>query len=263
MLMKNKLKEKLKNGQVCIGNMFPYDSTGLIELIGTCDVDFVTFDSEHGPLDFSQIEDMTRTCELVGVTPLCRVSSSRPEIILRTMDAGVMGIVCPHVKTKEIAEQVVKYVKYPPSGNRGLAMTARAPGYSGMIVEEYIKKANQETMVIIQIEDSEGVENLESILSVKGIDAVFLGRADLTLSMGLEGNVKAPEVQKAIDKVVSLTKKNNLQLMVATDEIEGIYWINRGANLLSMHIVPFIRRKLMEATKVVHTEGEKLSKKVS
>lgn len=260
MLQKNILKEKLAKGQVCLGNMFPFDSTGIVELIGKCNIDFVTFDSEHGPLDYSQIEDLTRACELVGVTPLCRIPAPRPEIILRTMDAGVMGIVCPHVKTKEIAEQIVSCVKYPPLGHRGLAMTARAPGYSGMIVEEYIKQANEETMVIIQIEDPEGVQNLESIIKVKGIDAVFLGRADLTLSMGYQGNVKAPEVQKAIDKVVNLTQENGLQLMIATDEVEGIYWINRGAKLLSMHIVPFIRRKLMEAAKIVHEAGEKSSR---
>jgi 2-keto-3-deoxy-L-rhamnonate aldolase RhmA len=260
MFQKNLLKEKMARGQVCIGNMFPFDSTGFVELIGKCNIDFVTFDSEHGPLDYSQIEDLTRACELNGITPLCRIPSPRPEIILRTMDAGVMGIVCPHVKSKDIAEQIVTYVKYPPQGKRGLAMTARAPGYSGMIVEDYIKEANEETMVIIQIEDPEGVDNLESILSVKGIDAVFLGRADLTLSMGYQGNVKAPEVQEAIEKVVTITSKHGIQLMVATDEVEGIYWINRGAKLLSMHIVPFIRRKLSEATKIVHDEGKRINK---
>ena len=257
MLQKNVLKERLANGQVCIGNMFPFNSTGMVELVGKCNMDFITFDSEHGPLNYSEIEDLSRACEVAGVTPLCRVPAPRPEIILRTMDAGVMGIVCPHVMTRDIAEQIVSSVKYPPLGHRGLAMTARAPGYSGMAVEDYTKLSNRETMVIIQIEDPEGVQNFESIVKTQGLDAVFIGRNDLALSMGYQGNVKAPEVQKAIDKIVDLTIENGLHLMIATDEVEGIYWINRGAKLLSMHIVPFIRRKLIEAAKIVHEAGDR------
>ena len=249
MLQKNTLKEKLAQGQVCISSMFPFDSTGLAELVGKCAIDAINFDSEHGPLDYSQIEELARACELVGVTPLCRIPAGRPEIILRTMDAGVMGVICPHVKTKEQAELVVSCIKYPPMGRRGLAMTARAPGYSGTSVEDYVTRANAETMAIIQIEDPEGVENFDSILKVPGLDVVFIGRNDLALSMGYQGNVGAPEVQKAIGKVADMTLESGLTLMVATDEKEGPLWIERGAKLLSLHIVPFLRRKLTEASK--------------
>ncbi|MFA7672022.1 MAG: aldolase/citrate lyase family protein [Sphaerochaetaceae bacterium] len=256
MLNNNTLKEKIKNGKVCLGSMFPFNSTGLVELIGKCKVDFITFDSEHGPLNYSEIEDLARTCELVGVTPLCRIPAAKPEIILRTMDAGVMGIVCPHVKSREVAELLVANVKYPPMGKRGLAMTARAPGYSGMTVEEYTVKSNNETMVIAQIEDLEGVENIDSILKVKGLDAIFIGRNDLTLSMGYQGNVNASEVQEVIEEVTRKTLEAKLELMIATDEVEGIPWINKGAKLLSMHIVPFVRRKVVEAVNIVQEAGK-------
>ena len=249
MLEKNKVKLKLKRGELCLSAMFPFYSPPLVELLGRCGTDAITFDSEHGSLDISQIEDLARACELVGVTPLCRVPAGRQEIILRTLDAGVMGVIVPHVKTRDDAEEIVSSVKYPPWGRRGMAMTARAPGYMGMSVDDYITQANNETMVIVQIEDPEGVENVESIVSVKGLDGVFIGRNDLTLAMGFTGNVSAPEVQKAIEKVASMTLKAGLTLVVATDEREGPSWIKRGARLLSIHIVPYIRRKWSEGMK--------------
>ena len=249
MLGTNILKAKLKRGEVCLSAMFPFYSPPLVELLGRSGCDAITFDSEHGSLDISQIEDLARSCELVNVTPLCRIPASRPEIILRTMDAGVMGVIVPHIKTSEDARAVVSSVKYPPLGHRGMAMTARAPGYMGMKVEEYVQKANDETMVIIQIEDPEGVENFESIQKVEGLDGVFIGRNDLALSMGYGGRVDSPEVQKAIEKVASMTLQAGLTLMVATDEREGPSWIKRGAKLLSIHIVPYIRRKWSESMK--------------
>jgi len=247
MLGTNIVKAKLKRGELCLSAMFPFYSPSLVELLGRSGTDAITFDSEHGSLNISQIEDLARSCELTGVTPLCRVPAGRPEILLRTLDAGMMGVIVPHVKTREDTEGVVSSVKYPPWGRRGMAMTARAPGYMGMSVDDYITQANNETMVIIQIEDPEGVENFESIRTVKGLDGVFIGRNDLTLAMGHMGNVSAPEVQKAIEKVASLTLDAGLTLMVATDEREGPLWIKKGARLLSIHVVPYIRRKWTES----------------
>ena len=138
MLTQNTLKTKLKKGELCLGSVLPFASPTFAELLARCGSDAIIFDSEHGSLDISQIEDLTRACELGGATPVCRVPAARPEIILRTMDAGVMGVIVPHVKTQEIAEAIVSYVKYPPVGQRGLAMTIRAAGYLGMGVNEYL-----------------------------------------------------------------------------------------------------------------------------
>jgi 2-keto-3-deoxy-L-rhamnonate aldolase RhmA len=166
-----------------------------------------------------------------------------------------MGIVCPHTKTKEDVEALVSYVKYPPRGIRGMAMTARAPGYTtGMGIEEYTGKSNEETMVIVQIEDREGVENFDAILKVPGLDAVFIGRNDLAMSMGAKGNVNTPKVQEAIEMVAAKTIAAGLPLMLATDEVEGVHWIRKGAKLLSVHFAPFVRRKVNEAAAIIHRE---------
>jgi len=139
-----------------------------------------------------------------------------------------------------------------------MAMTARAPGYTaGMKVQDYIDMANQETLAFIQIEDKEGVDNFESIVKTPGIDGIFIGRNDLSMSMGAKGDITQPDVDKAIQKVAEITFKAGLPLMLATDEIEGLPWIRRGAKILSVHIVPFLRRKLNEAAKVIYAEGAK------
>ncbi len=243
MLTKNALKTKLMDGELCLAAALPFPSPPLAEILARCGSDAIIFDSEHGSLDISQIEELVRSCEVVGVTPLCSIPAARPEIILRTLDAGVMGIIVPHVMTREDAESIVSCVKYSPVGHRSIAMMVRATGYLGMSMEDYIEKANTETMVIIKIEDPEGVDNIQSILKTDGLDCVFIGRSDLALSMGHPGRVDVPEVHEAVEKIASMTLDAGLTLMVATDEREAPYWIKRGAKLLSIHVVPFIRRR--------------------
>jgi 2-keto-3-deoxy-L-rhamnonate aldolase RhmA len=255
MLGTNAVKEKLKKGEVCLDAMCQFYAPGFVEFIGRCGCDAITFDSEHGSLDFGQIEDMARACELAGVVPFCRVPAGRPEIILRTMDAGVMGIMVPHVQTREEAEAIVSYVKYPPMGHRGCAATVRAAGYLGMGAKEYVTKANSETMVSIQIEDPVGVQNIESIVKTEGVDCVTIGPNDLSLSMGYPGQVDAPEVQEAIEKIVSTTLNAGLTLWVGADERTGPQWIKRGARLLSINIVPFFRRKWTELVAGLRESG--------
>ena len=247
MLQTNPLKAKLKRGEICLTAAFQFYSPAIVEFLGRCGLDAITFDSEHGSLDMNQIEDMARACEVVGVVPLCRVPAARPEIILRTMDAGVMGVITPHTKTKEDAEALVSYVKYPPAGIRGCSMTARAPGYIGMKAEEYVSKANSETMAIAQIEDPEGVRNVQSIVKTEGLDCVLIGPNDLALSMGYAGRTDAPEVKESVEKIVSATLAAGLTVMIGVDDRTGPQWIQRGVRLLSINFVPFMRRKWTEA----------------
>ena len=209
-----------------------------------CGSDAIMFDTEHGTMNEGQIENLVRLCEMAGITALCRVAAARPEFILRIMDAGVMGIIVPHVKTRQEVEEIVSAVKYPPIGRRGVGNFTRATGYGSLSVMKYLPKANKETMVTIQIEDPEGVENVEAIVKTEGLDCVFIGRNDLAVSMGYPGQQDAPEVQGAIDKVVTATLDAGLILQVVTSEEEAPYWIKRGARLLSMGWVSMLTNGL-------------------
>jgi 4-hydroxy-2-oxoheptanedioate aldolase len=172
----------------------------LAELIGYSGFDFVIFDAEHGPLDYETTEGLVRAAELTGVTPLARIAQNVRQVILRFMDVGVMGAMIPMVNTKEEAEAVVQWVKYPPEGVRGLA-AVRAARYGTMeAFPEYVKSANEETMVIVQAETVQAIENLPEIVTVPGIDVIFIGPTDLASSMGYSGDFNRPEVQEMLSR---------------------------------------------------------------
>jgi 4-hydroxy-2-oxoheptanedioate aldolase len=246
MLTQNTLKAKLKRGELCVSTGVPFYSPHLVEILAGCGSDAISFDAEHGTLNESQIENLVRICELAGVPTLCRVPCGREEFILRIMDAGIMGIIVPHVRTREYAESIVSFVKYPPVGRRGLGNFTRATAFGKLKAVETITLANSETMVTIQIEEPEGVENVESIVNTRGLDCIFIGRNDLAVAMGYPGRADAPEVQKAVEKVVLATLNAGLALQIATDEKEAPYWIKRGARLLSIGWVQFLQRGLKE-----------------
>jgi 4-hydroxy-2-oxoheptanedioate aldolase len=198
---KNTTKEKLKLGQVVIGIRMDYHSPDIIEILGDVGFDFVYYDCEHGPMNEETCQAMIRTAELVGLTPLVRVPANEPWYILRALDSGAMGIIIPHCNTKEDAQNAVKASKYPPEGERGIA--GRSIRISGMRPAQYIVEANREIMVIAMIEEAQTLENLSEILTVDGLDVLWIGRGDLSLSLGVPGQYNHPKVQQAVDRVIT------------------------------------------------------------
>ena len=136
-------------------------------------------EGEHGNVDFGDLPNQTRACDIIGSTPILRVNQNDQGIIYRSLDLGAMGIVVPHVNNKEEAENVVEGGKFYPIGKRG-SFTSR----QGIGVKDYHNLANDQTMLIILIEDIIAVENLDSILEVDNIDVFFLASGDLAQSMG-------------------------------------------------------------------------------
>ena len=200
MLKKNTTKEKLKLGQTVIGIRMDYPSPDIIEALGNVGFDFVYYDSEHGTMGEETNLTMIRTAELVGLTPMVRVPTSEPWYILRALDSGAMGIIIPHCNTKEEAQAAVTSAKYPPEGERGIA--GRSIRMSGMTPAQYTVEANRETMVIAMIEEARALENLSEIVTVDGLDVLWVGRGDLSLSMGVPGQYSHPKVKQAVERVI-------------------------------------------------------------
>ena len=177
-LRPNRVKSKLMRGEpatVVAGTMTP----DLIEFFGDMGFDGVWLEAEHGPVDFGDIADLSRACDLWGMTSVVRVNLNLPGVIYRTLDQGAQGIVMPHLDTAEQARAVVSAAKFHPIGARGM-FTSR----QGMGVADYTKKANDETLVIVLIEDIVAIENLDEILKVDHIDVFFVAGGDLGQSMG-------------------------------------------------------------------------------
>ncbi|HYL80594.1 MAG TPA: aldolase/citrate lyase family protein [Candidatus Acidoferrum sp.] len=198
--MKNRLKEKLLSGQPALGVSVMFPSPQIVEMVGRLGFDWVLLDCEHGSLSPESVELMTMAAEVAGITPIARPPVNSPEAILRVMDRGAQGVQIPHVNTAAEARQAVESVKFHPSGSRGLAAGTRPAGYGfGLAAADYVREANRETLVCVQLEEAEALRNLDDLLRVEGVDVFFVGPSDLSQSMGYPGRPDAPEVQAAMD----------------------------------------------------------------
>lgn len=205
-MMKNRLKEKLDSGQVAVGAVLAESSTATMEILGLLGFDFIFIDCEHSAMSVESVQNLIMAAELRRTTPIVRPPMNVPEIILRYMDAGAIGIAIPGMDSKEAAQTAVKAVKYAPIGERGLAGVRAADyGLSGSL-GDYVELANQETMVFGVVESKEGVENISQILDTEGFDGVFIGTNDLSNSLGVPGQTTHPAVVEAIDIILEAGK---------------------------------------------------------
>lgn len=196
-IRENRVKQKLTNGElayVISGLTNPDD----IDNFGPNEFDAVWLEGEHGNVNASNIGDLTRACDLWGLTSIVRVNRNDQGLIYRTLDCGAMGIAVPHVNTKEEAQNVVDGTKFAPIGHRGM-FTSRQ-GYG---VDNYFEVANSQTMVVVLIEDIVAIDNLDEILTVDHIDVFFVAPSDLATSMGHIGNLGHIDVQDTIDSALA------------------------------------------------------------
>ena len=210
-MRKNLLKEKLLQNQAVFGTWIMTNSLDNAEVISHTGTDFIMIDAEHGSMDLQTAGNMVSIIRGTQTTPLIRISGHEMSQIKRGLDTGVAGVMIPMINTKEEAEQAISYCKYPPVGVRGTgAGRAVLFGADAEEFEDYYSQANDETVVIVQIEHYQAVENIEEILSVPNIDIAFVGPYDLSTSMGLQGQLTHPEVLKSCQKVVEACQKHNV-----------------------------------------------------
>ena len=197
-LQQNRMKNLIKSGKPAYGVSVQFPSAEVVEMIGELDFDWVMLDAEHGSITPDNIGPMIMAAELRGITPIVRPERNDAAVINKYLDRGSMGVQVPHVNTADEARAVVEACLYQPGGMRGLGGGRMADFGWGSPTSEYVKDANREMLVCIQIEDIAAVENLDEILAVPDIDVFFIGPTDLAQSMGHPGNNRHPDVQKVI-----------------------------------------------------------------
>jgi 4-hydroxy-2-oxoheptanedioate aldolase len=235
----NRIKTTLAAGRVATivsGSNDP----DLIDQLGTLDVDGIWLEGEHGGVDYADLGNLTRACDLWGKTSVVRVMDNDYATIYRTLDRGAQGIVVPHVNTRIEAEAAVAAAKFAPLGKRGM-FTSR----QGFGVDDYLKSANDQSLLIVLIEDIAAIGNLTDILTVEHIDVFFVAPSDLATSMGHIGNLAHPEVQRTIDAAITTIVRTGrvAGTLVNTDNVErytrlgvravmtGFFpWIQAGAS---------------------------------
>jgi len=212
------LKEKIKGGKLTLGSWITIGNSAVAEILAKAGFDWLAIDMEHTAINVDQCADLIRVIDLCGVVPFVRVGANDSLLIKQAMDAGAHGVIVPMVNSKEEAERAVESVKYPPVGKRGVGL-ARAQGY-GTTFNEYKDWAANESIVIVQIEHIDAVNNLEEIFSVEGVDAFIVGPYDLSGSLGVPGDFEDKKVEEALDKIVDISKNMNMSSgyhVVSTD----------------------------------------------
>lgn len=199
-MLTNKMKSKLLSNTPAFGVSIMIPSPQLVEMVAKLGFDWVLIDCEHGTINLETVETLAMAAQVNGITPIARPRTKDPADIQQVMDRGVMGVQVPHVNTAADARAVVEAVKYHPIGKRGLAAGTRPANYGyGITQSEYVEEANRETLICVQFEDKEAIDNADEILKVDDIDVFFIGPSDLSQSMGFPGQVDEPSVAHAID----------------------------------------------------------------
>ena len=236
-MKKNNLKEVLKEGKNVFGPFMKFTDPAAVEIMGFAGFDFVIIDAEHGPISMQSAQNMIRAAETVNITPIIRVSSNDEALILRALDIGAQGIEIPQINSKSQAIKAVKSVKYSPQGERGVCRYVRASNYSSMDKFKYFKSANEESMIITHIEGVEGINNLDEILSVPGIDVIFIGPYDLSQSLGIQGQVNNSLVVEKMKEVVLKCKQSKIAVGSFADDIQTAKkWISLGIQYMSFSV---------------------------
>lgn len=196
-MRENRIKRQLHAGQTAVA-VSGHHNADMIDFLGQFGFDGVWLEGEHGPVDWDAIGDLSRACDLWGMASVTRVNNNDPGTIMRALDRGTMGIVVPHVNTREAAERAMKSAKFAPIGYRGMFGGRQSFG-----VPDYVQRANDQTFVVVLIEEIEAVNNLADILTVDNIDVFFVAPADLAQTMGHIGNHTHPDVQATIDSALA------------------------------------------------------------
>ena len=205
----NPLKRQLADGGHAFGTMiFEFFTPGIAQICKTAGAQFILYDMEHSAVDIGTMKEQFATCRGLGIVPMVRVPATQYHFIARMLDAGAFAIMVPMVESVEQAKEIVAATRYPPAGRRGAAFGMAHDDYEGGSVTDKIAAAHARTMVICLIETARGVENVDAIAAVDGVDVCWLGHFDLTNFMGIPAQFTNPRYLKAVDRLVAACRKH-------------------------------------------------------
>jgi 4-hydroxy-2-oxoheptanedioate aldolase len=199
------LRERLCAGATTIGAILPLDAPLLVELCGIAGFDFVFLDTEHGAILHPSYENLTRAADRWNLPSVVRVARDQPIDIGRALDAGAQGVHLPFVETAAQAEAAANAARFFPLGQRGLG-PVRAARYGFEPFDAYVKRANDETLVVAAIETPQAVEQIEAIGQVEGVDVIFIAPADLSVMLGHPGQFDHPEVTMVVERAIAAAR---------------------------------------------------------
>ena len=230
----NTVKQALKSGQLQLGTNFgQLRSAEIPRLLAAAGFHWTFIDTEHGGFGLETVQDVCRTANLAGIAPIVRVADLQSPLVARALDCGAQGIIFPRIEDAEALARAVSWTKFPPAGVRGYGLTQMHAGYEALSFEQMIEHFNTQTLVVVQIESQRGVDARDEILSVPGIDAVMIGPADLSISLGVPGQFEHPRMVQAMEAIRDTCVAKNIAPGTQTRSLElAKFWKARGMRFL-------------------------------
>lgn len=224
------IKKRLRNGELVLGTIISeVRNPNVAYMLAQCGFEFFIIDNEHGTYTSETVSNMIAAARGAGISVIVRIAEICRENILKPLDSGAAGLLVPQVNTAEQAEEVIRHSKYPPAGNRGVGLRRAHSLYARVDAAEYLQKANEDTFIAVQAENPQAIENIDAIASVDGVDCIFVGPFDLSVSLGIPGQLDHPREVEAIDKILAACRKHQIIsgiLMFDTNMLQ--HWIEKG-----------------------------------
>lgn len=231
----NPLKAALNAGQAVFGS----ELTGLptpevVRIYAAAGLDFVFIDMEHTPISLENVAHLIRAARHAGIVPIVRVPQAEYVWVARVLDSGAQGIIVPRVNTPQQARDVVSWTRYPPHGIRGFACTTAQTNGQAISPREFIDRTHANTLVVIQIERREAIENLAVMLSVPGVDVACLGYMDLSVDLGIPGQIEHPTMVEAIQQIIAVAEQNHVATGIISPDMATVSrWVGAGIRFVS------------------------------
>ena len=230
----NSVKQALAAGRVQLGCGFgQLRSQDVARILADAGFQWAFIDTEHGGFDLETVQDLCRISVLVGLSPIVRVAELHYSLVTRALDAGAQGIIFPRVESPDLLAKAISWMKYPPLGVRGFGLTALQVDHEKVTIPQIIEHMNANTMVVMQIETKRAVDAREELLSVPGIDAVMVGPADLSVSLGVGGEFQHPLMVEAMEKIRDSCVAHGVAPGTQTRSIpQAKFWREHGMRFL-------------------------------
>lgn len=235
----NKFQKQIENGEKPIGIFTGLCNASVVECIGLSGFDYVIIDNEHSPAEAETSAELIRAADAAGITPFVRVREISRPAVLKLLDVGAQGLIVPNVNSVEDVEKLVSFSKYSPIGNRGFC-PSRKDGWGhglDMNVADTMEYFNHNVLLIPQCETTGALENIETITAINGVDGIFIGPFDLSISMGIPGDFNHPEFKKALRRILQACRENGKFCMIfASGDSDAVSRLKEGFDSLTYYV---------------------------
>ena len=230
----NQTREKLAQGGTALGcGLQCYRSSEIPRAFAAAGFDYVFIDMEHGSYDLETVQDMIRSSNDVGITPIVRVGELLYSLVARLLDSGAQGIILPRVEDPAILREALSWMRFPPAGKRGYGVNPTMVRYEARSFPEIIEHQNRNTVSVVQFETTTAMERADELLSLPGFDIAMVGPADLSISLGIPGQFENPLLVSTVDRLIEKCNQHGVVPGIQTRSLAmSKFWAARGMRFI-------------------------------